>query len=125
MSLWEDKLGKGIPSCGLTAATQTEQFGNCEPLCSAQPLQLYWDALHEALSDLGPTLFKLKLFLPLCHLSYLSHTALSDSVLKYAKLFLPLAFAHTVPAAWKSLCKIDASNLRSLKYHLLEEKRFP
>ena len=25
-----------------------------EPLCSAQPLQLYWDALHEALSELGP-----------------------------------------------------------------------
>lgn len=54
LSLWEDKLGKGIPSCGLTAATQAKRFGNCEPLCSAQPLQLYWDALHEALLELGP-----------------------------------------------------------------------
>lgn len=87
LSLWADKLQKRIPSCGLMAATRAQRFGSCEPLCSAQPLQLYWDALHEALQDLGPAvLFKRKSFLLLCH-SCLSHTLLSSPILKYAKLF--------------------------------------
>ena len=118
-------LGKGIPSCGLTAATQTEQFGNCEPLCSAQPLQLYWDALHEALSDPGPTLFKLKLFLPLCHLSYLSHTALSNSILKYAKLFclwpLPILF----PLPGRVLVRLMPPTSDLLNITSLRKRDFP
>ena len=125
MSLWEDKLGKGIPSCGLTAATQTEQFGNCEPLCSAQPLQLYWDALHEALSDPGPTLFKLKLFLPLGHLSYLSHTALSDSILKYAKLFCLWPLRILFPLPGRVLVRLMPPTSDLLNITSLRKRDFP
>ena len=68
LSLWADKLQKGIYCYGLIPATWVQSFGNKEALCSAQPLQLNWSALHEALRDLGlAPLFELKLFLLLCH----------------------------------------------------------